>query len=205
MKVISTNTLETFKRIFLLLLTTLMIIISSYSQEKKLAFELTGSIRGMDSGSVEIFGAASEGFRNLILDSKKALVEKGYFHISGSLAYPHAMYAVFNIRKKSIHSEMFFIQPGKQHLACNIDSILGKSPIVTNDVNNEFTNKFLKQYSSIALNIDMNDKEVRALYKKYNGQLPDFEKEKISQFNHQISISTDSLILSRPLKSHFRL
>ncbi len=177
-----------------LFLSSWCIYISSSCQ--RYPFELTGKIEGIDTGSVEIFKVVGGGkYTDISLNSRIAEIANGEFKFSGTLAYPHALQAFFVAGTKRAHTEMFFIEKGKQHLVCSIDTINYKTPIVIGSkVNEEFVNKFVPFYKIISDGYESVVNEDQKLYKKYDGKVPQAEKDRLTNWGRELGILYDSII-----------
>ncbi len=159
-------------------------------------FEITGKIEGMDTGSVEIFRVVGGGkFTEISFISKKATIANGEFKFSGRLTYPHAIHALFVVGKKKAYTEMFFIEKGKQHLVCSIDTINYKTPIVIGSkVHEEFVAKFIPSNKMNSDDYDRYFKEGEELSNKYNGKTPQAEKDRLTDWGRELGRLQDSII-----------
>jgi len=123
-----------------IVLVFLMTIISStvFSQEKN--FQLIGSIKGIDTGTIKLRSW-------LIGTSKKSFtsqIKQGKFVLKGRISHPLKVYVIVN---GSYYSDDFFIEPGDQKIY--FDGTTKKTfsesiKITGSKVNDEYNNDYVK-------------------------------------------------------------
>jgi thiol-disulfide isomerase/thioredoxin len=112
--------------------------ITTLSQED---FQLIGSVKGLDTGTVKINSWLPDSIRH---SSFTGYISKGKFVVKGKIAHPVMAYLVLN---NSLSSDDFFIQAGSQNIyfdATNRDSFYHTLKITGSSINAEYIN-YVKQ------------------------------------------------------------
>jgi len=153
-----------------------ILALTSASGQTFKKFTLTGTIKGIKEGTIELYDHYGDD-PDIRLDHKKTIVSAGKFEFKGEMNHPFKVYLVYsrtNGKKYSSDAE-FFIDPGKEKLVCIIDSLHIETQIAGSKPNDEYNSDYLPYIKAA-------EKELDNWYAKYlnspleNGMLAERSK-----------------------------
>lgn len=176
------------------LITILLFSARSYSQQARTTFILQGTTIPKDTGRMLLMPVNTEDYYPFH-GTLEAPVHDGRFSFTDSIAYPTAY--MLGLKQGSLWkylSKPFYVEPGVQELACNIDN-MWETPAITNRSMHELQSDFAASFNVVRTEYNRYSKAKDSLNQVYKGQIPDSLSRILSSIEKNITQKSHTALL----------
>ena len=142
------------------------------SQQISSSFELAGTIN-VDTGRIELLPEGDISYYPSGIKQLTARIKNGHFAFAGTILYPYGLRLILRSSGNYI-SNYFYLEPGRQKIVCNADSIR-ETPQIINHTMTEYRTNYLPAVAAIKQKFDvyetLND-ELKAMLFHYAKKRP---------------------------------
>lgn len=176
-------------------------LMSIYSFGQSEDFQLIGSVKGVNTGQVQI--GSFRGNKDFMVENKIVQVYNGNFQISGKISEPtYVGFRITDSLGSSNLTEYVFIEPGIQYVELKKDSFDWNMPNVTGSKNNdEYINIYRPKFRDIKAKKDSLYDFRSNMYEKYSNRIPNSLKDSIGAKLKTIRNCQDSVLYSYVLQN----